>query len=91
MINTNGLTITIDNTVKLSTGGSVGGGNVSFTFIQNTTAAVWVINHNLARFPSVITVDSGGNEFKGQVKYIDANNLTVTWLGVGFSGTAYLN
>lgn len=91
MINVNGLNITIDNTVKLTTVGGAGGGNVSFIFVQNTTASVWTISHGMGRYPSVITVDSGGNEFKGQIKYIDANNLTVTWLGVGFSGTAYLN
>lgn len=62
----------------------------NYIYQQTTAAAVWEINHNLVKYPSVTTVDSAGNVVVGDVRYIDANSLTVTFAGA-FSGTAYLN
>lgn len=89
MIPTTGLNITIDNTVKLSTGGA--GGGSTFIFNQALLSNLWLITHNLNMFPAVTTVDSGGNEFKGGVRYVDANTITISCLGAGYAGTAYLN
>lgn len=60
-----------------------------FIFNQGTPSATWNIAHNLNRFPSVVIVDSGGDQVIGDVNYVDANNITVTFSSA-FSGIAYL-
>lgn len=57
---------------------------------QNVAAATWQITHNLGKYPSVTVVDSSGRLFFGDVQYVDANNLSITFHG-SFSGKAILN
>ena len=61
-------------------------------YIHNQTSAsvVWNIQHNLNKLPSVTTVNINNIEVKGEIQYIDNNNLTITF-SAGFSGKAYLN
>lgn len=75
-----------------SSGGSSGGGGYdkSYTFNQISPKEVWKIPHGLGKYPSVTVVDSGGNKVVGDIKYIDINNLEISFVG-GFSGIAYLN
>ena len=61
-----------------------------FTFVQSMPAAVWVIQHDLNRFPSVTVIDAAGDEVEMDVRYIDPNTLTLTAAGA-LSGTAYLS
>jgi hypothetical protein len=67
-----------------------GTGDLSYTFTQLTPATVWTIAHNLGKRPSVSVTDSGGTEVYGDVNYVDANNLTITF-SAAFGGVAYLN
>lgn len=74
---------------------STGGGGVTpqtATYIHNQLLAtdVWVIEHNLGRFPSVTVVDSTRREFEGEVKYDNERRLRITF-SAAFSGQAYLN
>jgi hypothetical protein len=62
----------------------------SFIFRQPTPAASWVINHNLNGFPAVTTTDLVGNVIVGQVQYLSANTVVVTF-SVPVAGVAYLN
>ena len=66
----------------------------TFVFTQGVPAVTWTIQHNLGKFPSVSVVDTAstinGQLYYGDVKYIDSNNLTVTFASQ-FSGKAYLN
>lgn len=62
----------------------------TFTFEQGIAADVWVIEHNLDKYPSVSVVDSANNIVSGNVHYIDENNLTITFNGA-FTGKAFLN
>lgn len=66
----------------------------TFVFTQGIPAITWTIQHNLGKFPSVGVVDTAsvanGQLYYGDVKYIDSNNLTVTFKSE-FSGKAYLN
>lgn len=71
-------------------GGGGGGSDVFYTHTQGSPATVWNIGHALGKFPSVTVVDSGGTTVQGEVAYVDANNLTITF-SAGFSGKAYLN
>ena len=75
-----------------SSGSSAGGGGYdkSYTFNQISPKEVWKIPHGLGKYPSVTVVDSGGNKVVGDTKYIDINNLEISFVG-GFSGIAYLN
>ncbi len=55
---------------------------------QNTS--VWIIEHNLGRFPAVQVVDTAGSVVIGDIQYIDQDNITITF-SAPFQGTAYLN
>lgn len=57
---------------------------------QQIPLAVWVLQHNLGKFPSVTTVDSSGEEVIGSVKHDDANQVTITF-SAAFSGSAFFN
>ena len=57
---------------------------------QNTSSSVWVIPHNLNKFPSVTVVDSAGTIIIGEIDYTNINNVTLTF-SAAFSGVAYLN
>ena len=61
-----------------------------FVYNQNTASLSWSIQHDLNKFPSVTVVDSAGTVVIGEINYIDANNLTLTF-SAAFSGVAYLN
>ena len=77
--------------VDLSAATLVGGTTVStYTHDQQVPSAVWTITHNLGRHPSVSVVDSGGSVCVGDVAYLSANAVTVTFTAA-FAGKAYLN
>jgi hypothetical protein len=61
-------------------------------YIHNQVVASgsWEVQHNLDKYPSVSIVDSGNNLVVGEVKYIDLNNVLITFTSI-FSGKAYLN
>jgi hypothetical protein len=65
-------------------------GGTGYTHTQAVAAAIWTINHNLARYPSVTVVDSAGTTVWGRVDYLSANALTVTF-SASFTGKAHLN
>lgn len=62
----------------------------NYIHYQNTASNLWIINHNLNKYPAVNVVDSAGNEVVGDVEYIDVNNLKITFTGA-FKGRANLN
>lgn len=70
------------------TGG--GTGDLSYTHAQTVPAALWLVAHNLGKYPSTTVVDSAGSVVIGDVSHADANNLQLTFSGA-FAGTAYLN
>lgn len=65
-------------------------GGFGKTFTQATAAATWTINHYLGRYPSVTTVDTNGYSIEGNVRYVNANQITVEF-NPAVAGTAYLN
>jgi hypothetical protein len=62
----------------------------TFVFTQDAPANPWIINHNLKKFPSVSMVLSTGQMGIADVRYIDEDNLTITFSG-DESGKAYMN
>lgn len=62
----------------------------TFEFEQGQSSDTWVIQHNLNKYPTVITVDSSGTVFYGEVVYDSLNQVTVLTNGAT-KGKAYLN
>lgn len=62
----------------------------NFVFTQAIPADVWVVNHNLGKFPSVTVVDSDGQRVIGGEQHISVNQVVLSF-SAGFSGKAYCN
>ena len=62
----------------------------TYVHTQTSPSELWVIQHNLDKFPSVATVNSNNVVYYGNIVYVDTNNLTIEF-SAGFSGKAYLN
>ena len=65
-------------------------GDANFVFTQGSVATQWVVDHNLAKKPSVTVVDSAGTVVIGQVTYNTDNRCTLDFQA-GFSGKAFFN
>lgn len=65
-------------------------GGATYDHVQSTPAAVWSVTHGLSRYPTVVVLDSTGSLVDGDVDYIDADNITLTFSGA-FSGKAFFN
>jgi hypothetical protein len=61
-----------------------------FVFNQATPAAVWTVDHPLNYFPNVTVVDSAGDEVVGDVTYVSATRVVLTY-SAAFAGSAYLS
>lgn len=62
----------------------------TYEFEQAQADNQWVINHNLGKHPSVMVVDSQGNQVFADVVYNSNNQLTVNFY-YEISGKVYLN
>jgi hypothetical protein len=71
------------------------GGDLTYVHHQLAPAAVWTYAHNLGKYPSVTIVDSGGNEVRGIVSYLDINTVSIAFFvggqPVAFGGSAFNN
>lgn len=70
--------------------GAPGLSGANYVHNQAVPAADWVINHGLARYPSVTVVDSAGTTVIGNVEYISPNEVAIHFTAA-FGGSAYLN
>lgn len=71
--------------------GAAGAAPQSFTHIQGTPSAEWVIIHNLGYRPGGVHVtNSAGDDVEGDVHHDSLNQLTIRF-GAPFSGSAYLS
>jgi hypothetical protein len=57
---------------------------------QTNAEAIWEIEHELGKRPSVSVVDTGDNVIVPDILYIDDDNLELHFAGAT-SGKAYLN
>lgn len=71
-------------------GSGSGSGDISYVHTQVPLSAVWVVVHNLGKYPSVTVVDSGGTEVLTDLHYDSFNQVTLTF-GAPSSGKAYVN
>lgn len=65
-------------------------GGLGYTHNQAVPNTIWLINHNLGRFPSVTIVDSASAQVFGDTIYISDSVIRLEF-SAAFSGTAYLN
>lgn len=62
----------------------------TYIHTQYNAETLWIVEHNLGKYPSVTVVDSAGTKVHGNVQYIDQNKITLQF-SQPFSGKAYLN
>ena len=62
----------------------------NFTFEQQSNSASWSVTHNLGYRPAVVVQDYGKITIEGELNYIDANRLNITF-SEPISGYAYLS
>lgn len=62
----------------------------TFVFEQGVASNVWVIEHNLNKYPTITLVDSAGVEFQARKEYNSLNQVTV-YLNGATTGKAFLN
>jgi hypothetical protein len=62
----------------------------NFVFDKQVAASVWVVVHNMGKFPSVSIVDTANDQVEGEVRYNSNNQLTITFTAA-VAGKAYLN
>jgi hypothetical protein len=62
----------------------------NYVHIQGSASDVWLVDHNLDKFPSVTIIDSANNTVVGEVKHISANQTRISFTA-SFSGKAFFN
>jgi len=70
--------------------GIPGPAGTTFTHDQLTPSDIWVVVHNMNKYPSVSVVDSAGTVIEPDIQYDDPSQLTILF-GSPTSGKAYLN
>ena len=65
-------------------------GDKTYVYYQNVQSDTWEIQHNLNKYPSITVVDSANNIVVGDIHYVDANKVIVTF-SAPFSGKAFCN
>lgn len=84
------ITVTSVNRNVTISSGSPANPHATYTHTQTSASAQWTITHSLNCFPSVTVVDSAGSVVVGDVEYISATTVRVTFVAA-FAGKAYLN
>jgi hypothetical protein len=64
--------------------------DLTYNHNQAQAVDIWLITHGLGKYPAVAVVDSAGDLVDGDVRYLDANSLQITFSSA-FAGQAHLN
>ena len=70
--------------------GLAGAVDKTYVHTQSTAEKVWLIEHELEKYPSVSVSDHYGREVETQVQYISKSRVEIT-LSHATTGTAFLN
>ena len=62
----------------------------NFVFTQIAASNVWIVDHNLGKFPAVTIVDSAGTQVIGEIEHINQNQTRISF-SASFGGKAYFN
>lgn len=66
------------------------GSDLSYTHIQTSPSTIWVVNHNLGKYPTPIAVDSAGGNIMDAPVMNSINQLTYNF-SVPLSGKVHCN
>ena len=66
------------------------GSDKFYKHIQRVASSLWIVTHNLNKYPSVSVTDSAGTVVIGMVDYDSLNQVTLNFKST-FSGTVYFN
>jgi hypothetical protein len=61
-----------------------------YKHVQGIPIDVWIVNHNLNKYPSITVIDTAGTEYEADIRHIDMNTTELIFC-VAFSGTATFN
>lgn len=75
---------------KGDNGDVAGNPDVAFSWSPPSAQQIWVIPHNLGKFPSVTVLDSENRVVTAAVTYLNINSVEVAF-AFATTGTAYLN
>lgn len=70
--------------------GADGTGDATYLHVQLVPESVWVIDHSLAKEPSVTVIDSAGSQVEGEVTFPTLSRVVLTFSSA-FAGRARLN
>ncbi len=78
-----------------SSGADTGTGDVTvnistYTHVQTEASSIWIICHNLGKFPSITIIDSDGDQVEGDVSRVNMDVIKLTF-SIPIIGTAYLS
>lgn len=73
-----------------STQGLGGSSDAAVTWVQASASVVWIVTHDLNKYPSVIVVDDNNEQIIPDIDYINDSEIHITF-GRETSGKAYLN
>lgn len=83
-----------DNTVIRGDGKYINGikvdGDLNYIHDQITPSTIWTINHNLNKYPNVVTQNTAGETVIGHTIYITSNTIEIHF-NIAFKGKAFLN
>lgn len=65
-------------------------GDSYYEELVSMPSKIWVITHNLNKYPSVTVINNNNQVVIGDITYTDKNNLTVSF-SAGFSGKVICN
>lgn len=70
--------------------GPPGWGATTYVHDQMNSDSVWVIDHNMHKYPAVVCMDSAGDEIEGILRYDSPDRCTMMFSSPT-GGKAYLN
>ena len=66
------------------------GDDKTYRHVQTIASEVWIVGHNLGKYPTVAVVDSSGAHIIGELYYISLNQIRLIF-SAAISGEAYCN
>lgn len=69
--------------------GPPGPSTAAYVHHQDVPSLIWSIPHTLNTFPAVTVVDSAGNEWHPEIRYVSSSLIEIVW-GFASGGKAYL-
>lgn len=90
LLSVNGIIYSFDGTFRAATKDDIDAGTLdghyayefglsAYIHYQNIPSNIWSVNHNRNSFPSVTIIDQFNNVFFGETRYIDFDNLEITF------------